>query len=86
MPDMLPLEPADWIFIQDALCRLGENGCAAILATTGALIRMNEKFFRERIVLHDWLDAVIILPPNLYPRERTGTELLIFRKKKSDVR
>lgn len=77
---------SDWIFIQDVLYRLDEKGCAAILVTTGALIRMNEKILREQIVLNDWLEAVITLPPNLYPKERTGTELLIINKNKSVCR
>ena len=76
----------DWIFIQDALYRLADNGIAAVLVTTGALIRMNEKSLREQIVLNDWLEAVITLPSNLYPKERTGTELLIFNKAKGDER
>ncbi len=76
----------DWIFIQEALYRLSNHGYAVILATTGALIRTNEKIIREQIVMNDWLEAVITLPPNLYPSTRTGTELLIFHKGKSEDR
>ncbi|MEY8296725.1 MAG: N-6 DNA methylase [Emergencia timonensis] len=73
---------SDWIFIQDALYHLSNHGQAMILATTSTLIRANEKPLREEIILKDWLEAVITLPPNLYSNTRTGTELLIFNKKK----
>lgn len=73
---------SDWIFIQDALYHLSNQGQAMILATTSTLIRANEKPLREEIILKDWLEAVITLPPNLYSNTRTGTELLILNKKK----
>lgn len=70
----------DWIFIQDVLYHLKEGGYAAVLCTTGALIRANERSLRKSVVQNDWLEAVITLPANLYPNTRTGTELLIFHK------
>lgn len=73
---------SDWIFIQDVLYHLKDGGYAAVLSTSGALIRANEKILREKVVLNDWLEAVITLPENLYPNTRTGTELLIFHKGK----
>lgn len=73
----------DWIYIQDALYHLADNGYAVILATSGATVRANEKELREQIIIRDWLEAVITLPANLYPNTRTGTELLIFHKGKS---
>ena len=72
----------DWIFIQDALYRLNRDGTAAVIVTAGALIRKNEEKLREQIIVNDWLEAVITLPNNLYPKDHTGTELLIFNKNK----
>lgn len=77
---------ADWILIQDVLYHLKDGGYAAVLCTTGALIRANEKPLREHVIRQDWLEAVITLPPNLYPNTRTGTELLIFHKGKTGER
>lgn len=77
---------SDWIFIQDALYHLNDGGYAAVLCTNGTLIRANEKLLREKIVVHDWLEAVISLPANLYPNTGTGTELLIFHKGKAPSR
>ena len=74
---------ADWIFIQDVLYHLKDGGYAVVLCTTGVLIRANEKWFREQVIRQDYLEAVITLPPNLYPNTRTGTELLIFHKGKT---
>ncbi len=73
----------DWIFIQDALYHLDEGGYAVVLCTNGALVRANELSLRKQAVEHDWLEAVISLPSNLYPNTRTGTELLIFHKGKT---
>ena len=73
---------ADWIFIQDALYRLSEHGSAAVIVTPGSLIRRNEVSLREQIVVNDWLEAVITFPNNLYPKDHTGRELLIFNKAK----
>lgn len=77
---------SDWIYIQDVLYRLGNKGTAAVLVTTGALVRLNEKILRQQLVDRDWLEAVITLPFNLYPRQYTGTELLIFNKNKPCAR
>lgn len=77
---------SDWVFIQDALYHLKEQGYAIIIATTSTLIRSNETILRKQIIEKDWLEAVITLPPNLYLNTRTGTELLIFNKNKSDER
>lgn len=76
----------DWIFIQDVLYRLSKEGSAAVLVTAGALVRMNEEILRRQVIVNDWLEAVITLPFNLYPKQYTGTELLIFNKNKPAVR
>ncbi len=73
----------DWVYIQDVLYHLDDNGYAAILATSGVVVRANERNLRKYIIEKDWLEAVITLPVNLYPNTRTGTELLIFHKEKS---
>lgn len=73
---------SDWVHILNVLYHLGENGKAIVIATSGALIRENEKGFRRMAIDRDWLEAVISLPPNLYPNTRIGSELLVFNKKK----
>ena len=62
--------------------RLSEHGSAAVIVTPGSLIRRNEVSLREQIVVNDWLEAVITFPNNLYPKDHTGRELLIFNKAK----
>ena len=86
MPHNKKMIYSDWIFIQDALYRLNDHGVAAVLATAGALIRMNEACLREQLIQKDWIEAVITLPDNLYSNTRVGTELLIFNKAKDPVR
>ena len=41
---------------------------------------------REQIFLNDWLECVITLPAGLYPGTSTGTELMLFCKKKQPAR
>lgn len=77
---------SDWIHILNVLYHLKENGKAVVIATSGALIRENEKEFRKMAMEHDWLEAVISLPPNLYPNTRVGSEILFFNKKKDRQR
>lgn len=74
---------SDWVHILNVLYYLGESGKAIVIATSGALIRENEKEFRKMAVEHDWVEAVISLPPNLYPNTRIGSEILVFNKKKA---
>lgn len=72
----------DWLLMEDVLYHLKENGYAAVLATTGALIRSNEKLLRRQVIVRDWLEAVITLPANLYHDSGIAAELLIFHKNK----
>lgn len=77
---------SDWIHILNVLYHLKEDGKAVVIATSGALIRENEKEFRKIVMEHDWLEAVISLPPNLYANTRIGSEILVFNKKKEKQR
>lgn len=73
---------SDWLHILNVLHHLEKNGKAVVIATSGALIRENEKEFRRTAVDQDWVEAVISLPPNLYPNTRISSEILFFNKKK----
>ena len=73
----------DWLIIEDVLYRLNDHGAAALIVTPGALVRKNEEELRRQIIEHDCLEAVITLPENLYPKDPTGSELLLFHKHKA---
>lgn len=73
---------SDWVHILNVLYHLEEDGKAIVIATSGTLMRENEKEFRRIAIAHDWVEAVISLPLNLYPNTRIGSEILVFNKKK----
>lgn len=76
----------DWLFIQDALYRMGLGDRAFLLVTKGALVRRNEEKYRRRMLASDWLEAVITLPPNLYSNTSLARELMICNKNKAKDR
>ncbi len=72
----------EWVFIQQILDRVNENGKAMIIATKGALVRQREKEIREILTRKDWLEAVITLPARMYASTHMRFELLIINKQK----
>lgn len=77
---------SEWMYLLDMLYYLDEGGRGAAVVTTGALIRQSEADIRRRLLQQDWIEAVITLPPNLYPNSRTTTEIIVFNKKKEPTR
>lgn len=73
----------EWVAIQKVLRRVSPRGRAMVIATKGALVRQREKSIREILTQHDWLEAVITLPANLYASTPLSYELLIFNKMKT---
>ena len=78
---LAPKSKADYAFIQHTLHYLEVNGQANILMPHGVLFRgASEGAIREYIVNHNWLDAVIGLPSNMFIGTSIPTCLLIFKK------
>jgi type I restriction enzyme M protein len=68
-----PASTADWAWMQHVLASLGEHGRAAVVIDTGAASRGSgnegenkEKLIRKWFVDQDLVDAVIVLPDNLF--------------------
>ena len=76
----------DWIYLLKVLESMDEKGKGIVVVTSGSLTRKNESMIRKRIVENDWIEAIITLPPNLYPNTRTGSEIIIFNKNKEKKR
>ncbi len=57
-----------------------------VIVTSGTLTRKNEEKLRKNIVSRDWIEAVVTLPANLYANTRTGSEIILFNKKKEKKR
>ena len=68
-----PAGTADWAWLQHAMASLKEKGRAAVVLDTGAVSRGSgsqgenrEKTIRKAFVDRDWIEAVILLPENLF--------------------
>lgn len=95
-----PVSSADWAWVQHLTASLNERGRAAVVIDTGAISRGSgsksanrEREIRKVFVERDWVEAVVLLPENLFynttapgiilvlnlakPPERAGQILLI---------
>ncbi|MBU0878337.1 MAG: type I restriction-modification system subunit M [Candidatus Omnitrophica bacterium] len=95
-----PASSADWGWVQLMFSSLNDDGKAAIVLDTGAVARGSgnqgsnrEKDIRQKFVDKDWIEAVLLLPENLFynttapgivlflnrnkPKERKGRIMLI---------
>lgn len=79
--NIAPKSKADYAFIQHTLHYLDDDGQANILMPHGILFRgAREGAIRKYIIDHNWLDAVIGLPSNMFIGTSIPTCLLIFKK------
>ena len=84
-----PSSSADWAWVQHILASLKETGRAAIVLDTGAVSRgsgskqtSRERDIRKAFVENDLIEAVILLPENLfYNTGAPGIILLLNRSK-----
>ena len=87
-----PSSSADWAWMQHILASLKETGRAAIVLDTGAVSRgsgskqtSRERDIRKAFVENDLIEAVILLPENLfYNTSAPGIILLLNRSKPED--
>ncbi len=87
-----PPSSADWAWLQHIVASLKEDGRAAVVLDTGAAGRGSgnegdnkEKTIRRWFVDHDLVEAVILLPDNLfYNTTAAGLILLLNRHKPAD--
>ena len=87
-----PSSSADWAWTQHILASLKENGRAAIVLDTGAVSRGSgskqsnrERDIRKAFVKNDLIEAVILLPENLfYNTSAPGIILLLNRSKPAE--
>lgn len=84
---------ADWGWIQHMLASLKENGKAAIVIDTGAVTRGSgsdgsnkEKEIRKRFVEKDLIEAVVLLPENLFYNTTAAGIILVLNKAKPSDR
>lgn len=83
---LAPKSRADWAFLMHMLAWLSEQGTAAVVVFPGILYRGGaEGKVRQYMVDHNFVDAVIQLPTNLFFGTTIQTCIMVLRKNKPDT-
>jgi type I restriction enzyme M protein len=84
---------ADWAWLQHTSAAMKEGGRAAVVLDTGAVTRGSggknedrERSIRRWFVEHDLIDAVILLPKNLFYNTSAAGVIVVLRKQKTKER
>jgi type I restriction enzyme M protein len=85
-----PASSADWAWLQHVLASMKENGRAAVVLDTGAASRGSgnegdnkEKAIRRWFVERDLVEAVILLPDNLFYNTTAAGLIFLFNRRKA---
>ena len=88
-----PASSADWGWAQHMFTSLNNKGRATIVLDTGSVSRGSgnqgnnrEKDIRKKFVDNDWIEAVLLLPENLFYNTTAPGIILILNKNKSKDR
>ncbi|MDD5638942.1 MAG: N-6 DNA methylase [Candidatus Pacebacteria bacterium] len=87
-----PQNTADWGWVQHMFSSLKPNGRMAIVLDTGAVSRGSgerkdrEKAIRQKFVEQDLIDAVLLLPENLFYNTGAPGIIMFLRKQKPENR
>lgn len=83
---LAPRSKADWAFLMHMLRWLSDSGTAAVVVFPGILYRGGtEGKIRRFMVDHNYIDAVIQLPVNLFFGTSIQTCILVLKKNKPDT-
>lgn len=78
---LAPSTKADFAFVQHMLHHLADNGMMAVVLPHGVLFRGGaEGHIRQYLIEHNYLDAVIGLPANIFYGTSIPTCILVFKK------
>lgn len=88
-----PASTADWAWMQHVLASVGDTGRAALVIDTGAASRGSgsegenkEKQIRRWFVDQDLVDAVILLPDNLFYNTPAAGLIVVLSRAKTEAR
>jgi type I restriction enzyme M protein len=88
-----PSSSADWGWIQHMFASLNDNGKMAVVLDTGAVSRGSgnagsnrERYIRKQFVENDFLEAVILLPENLFYNTTAPGVIIVINKSKPEAR
>jgi type I restriction enzyme M protein len=84
-----PASSADWGWVQHMFASLSDNGKMAMVIDTGAVSRGSgnqgsnrERDIRKVFVEKDWVEAVLLLPENLFYNTTAPGIVMVINKKK----
>ncbi|MFZ3136373.1 MAG: class I SAM-dependent DNA methyltransferase [Thermodesulfovibrionales bacterium] len=84
-----PSSSADWGWIQHMVASLSDKGKMAVVLDTGAVSRGSgnqganrERDIRKAFVEKDWVEAIILMPENLFYNTTAPGIILVINKKK----
>ena len=81
-----PQGRADYAFQQHILTSLTAKGRCAVLWPHGVLFRNEEQAMRVKMIVQDWVEAVIGLGPNLFYNSPMESCIVICNRKKTGTR
>jgi type I restriction enzyme M protein len=88
-----PGSSADWAWLQHAVASLNDHGRAAVVLDTGAASRGSgnqgdnkEKAIRKTFVDNDWIEAVLLLPDNLFYNTTAAGIIVVLNRAKRPER
>lgn len=83
----LPHQPGDWAVVQNLLSFAKEHGRVGVILSGGSLSRGGkERTTREEVVMGDFLEAIIHLPPKITGETAIPGAILVFNKGKTPQR
>lgn len=84
-----PTASADWAWVQHMITSLNDTGRMAVILDTGAMFRGSrgtsgraERMIRQRLIKADLVEAVVLLPPNLFYNTDSPGVILVLNKAK----
>lgn len=88
-----PGSTADWGWAQHIVASLKDGGRAAVVFDTGAVSRGSgsknanrEREIRKEFVERDWIEAVVLLPENLFYNTSAPGVIIVFNREKAEER
>ena len=82
---LAPTKAADFAFIMHILHHLQAGGNAAVVCFTGIMHRKGaEQNIRQYLVDHNYISAIIQLPPNIFYGTSISTVIMVLSKAKTD--
>ena len=83
---LAPKSKADFAFVLHSLHYLSNKGRAAIVAFPGIFYRDMEKKIRKYLIDNNFIEAIIVLPPNLFYNTSISVNILVLSKNKKNTK